>query len=264
LQRDVTDTEVANIFPVVICLQNTDTVLWAQPIYMMQNRYASAMINAWDGSLCIDHENGTIMAPMVGAGRKTRNNTFEGVLMGDVGGQVHADNATGIGLYGYHDGYQSFHFGIDGTAFIGKSGRGRIMFDGNSGTIASASWTASKQDVGMCIDLDDGIIDLRGAMVAESNYNAAQKAYVGDGYATHIQLHAMPDENLGEAYFLITTPNAKNYQNADNTYVAWNNKPLIKIGKSEYFLQTEDYEAGTFNKEDKYPNSPGTGMKIDL
>lgn len=265
LQRDVTDTEVANIFPVVICLQNTDTVLWAQPIYMMQNRYASAMLNAWDGSLCIDHENGTIMAPMVGAGRKTRNNTFEGVLMGDVGGQVHADNATGIGLYGYHDGYQSFHFGIDGTAFIGKSGRGRIMFDGNSGTIASASWTASKQDVGMCIDLDDGIIDLRGAMVAESNYNATQKAYIGDGYATHIQLHAMPDEDLGEAYFLITTPNSKNYQNADGEYDIWIDKPLIKIGKTEYFLQTEDYKSSTLKMGDKgTADDYGSGMKIDL
>jgi hypothetical protein len=185
LERDETDLDISNIYPVVICVQGS-TVLWAQPIYMMQNRYASAMLNAWDGSLCIDEENGTIMAPMVGAGRKTRNNTFEGVLMGDIGGTVNMDNATGIGLYGYHDGYQSFHFGIDGTAFLGKSGRGRIMFDGNSGTIASASWTASKKDVGMCIDLDDGFIDIRGAMEGESDYNAAQKEYVGDGYATHI------------------------------------------------------------------------------
>jgi hypothetical protein len=98
------------------------------------------MLNAWDGSLQIDEENGTIMSSMVGAGRKTTNNTFEGVLMGDIGGQVNSDNATGIGLYGYHDGAQSFHFGIDGKAFLGKSGRGRILLDGNSGTISSASY----------------------------------------------------------------------------------------------------------------------------
>jgi hypothetical protein len=57
----------------------------------------------------------------------------------------------------------------------------------------------------------------------------------------------MPDESLGEAYFLITTPNKKNYQNDEGTYDVWNDKPLIKIGKDEYYLQTEDYEAGTFN-----------------
>jgi hypothetical protein len=138
----------------------------------MQNRYASAMLNEWDGSLCIDNENGTILASIVGAGRKTQNNTFEGVLMGDVGGAVHGDNATGIGLYGYHDGYQSFHFGVDGKAFIGKSGRGRITIDGNEGTITSASYNASRKNAGMLIDLDDGYIDMRGAMVDGSNYNA--------------------------------------------------------------------------------------------
>lgn len=265
LERNITDTDVSELFPVVVCLQETGTVLWAQPIYMMQNRYTSTMLNEWDGSLCIDEENGTILAPMIGAGRKTINNTFEGVMMGDVGGQVHGDNATGIGIYGYHDGYQSFHFGIDGTAFLGKSGRGRIMFDGNSGTIASASWTASKQDVGMYIDLDDGIIDMRGAMVADSNYNNAQKAYIGDGYATHIQLHAMPNEDLGEAYFLITTPNSKNYQNVNGDYDIWIDKPLIKIGKNEYFLQTEDYKASTLKMGEKgTADDYGSGMKIDL
>jgi hypothetical protein len=69
----------------------------------MQNRYASSMLNDWDGSLKIDEENGTIMSTMVGAGRKTTNNTFEGVLMGNVEG-ASEDNATGIGLYGFHDG----------------------------------------------------------------------------------------------------------------------------------------------------------------
>jgi hypothetical protein len=32
------------------------------------------MINAWDGSLEINEENGTIMAPMLGAGKKNENN----------------------------------------------------------------------------------------------------------------------------------------------------------------------------------------------
>lgn len=110
------------------------------------------MLNDWDGSLTINKENGTILSSMVGAGRKSANNTFEGVLMGDValgsgsnigfenGKNIGLANQTGIGLYGFQDGKQSFGFNIDGTAFLGKSGRGRIIFNGNSGTIASANW----------------------------------------------------------------------------------------------------------------------------
>jgi hypothetical protein len=43
------------------------------------------------------------------------------------------DNSLPIGthgLYGYHEGAQSFGFKADGTAFIGKAGGGRIEFNG--------------------------------------------------------------------------------------------------------------------------------------
>ena len=93
------------------------------------------MINGWSGDLTIDETNGTILSTIVGAGRKNNCNQFEGILLGDVGGQKDSDHATGIGLYGYNEGAQSFYFGIDGKAFIGKAGHGRINFDGNNGTI---------------------------------------------------------------------------------------------------------------------------------
>jgi hypothetical protein len=49
---------------------------------------------------------------MIGAGRKTENNTFEGVLMGDVqkaegdqdNKEFNYDNKTGLGIYGFNDG----------------------------------------------------------------------------------------------------------------------------------------------------------------
>jgi hypothetical protein len=81
--------------------------------------------------------------------------------------------SDGIGLYGFHQGAQSFGFKIDGTAFLGKAGKGRILFDGNYGFIASANWFTGKNaadpdtggligsngtidrpsDAGLCIDL---------------------------------------------------------------------------------------------------------------
>jgi hypothetical protein len=47
---------------------------------------------------------------MIGAGRKTENNTFEGVLMGDIQKADDDDedfdyyNKQGLGLYGFNDG----------------------------------------------------------------------------------------------------------------------------------------------------------------
>lgn len=256
-----------HLYPVVVCLRG-QSVIWAQPIYLMQNRYESAMLNAWDGSLCIDEENGSIMASMVGAGRKTKNNTFEGVLMGDVGAvaDIYSDNAEGLGLYGFHDGAQSFHFGIDGTGFIGKAGRGRIILDGNKGRIMSASYaqtrtfaedgTCTGADAGMLIDLDDGIIDIRGVM-ADGSDKYGEDAYVADGYSSHITLNAKADADLMVPYFRISTPNITKEN-------AWIDKDLIYIGLDKYFLQSENYEEGTFDTKDNQPNSPGSGMKIDL
>jgi hypothetical protein len=100
----------------------------------MQNRYESPMLNEWDGNFKIDKENGTILSTMLGAGKKNVNNTFDGVLMGDVVG-ASENNHTGMGIYGFNNGAQSFGFNIDGTAFLGKAGSGRIYFDGEGGTI---------------------------------------------------------------------------------------------------------------------------------
>lgn len=115
-------------------------VICVQPVLIMQNKYGSSMLNKWDGGLTIDEKNGTILASMVGAGIKDENNTFSGVLMGDIT-QAFDDNHNGLGLYGFHQSDQSFGFNIDGTAFIGKAGHGRIWFNGNDGKIFSGAYS---------------------------------------------------------------------------------------------------------------------------
>jgi hypothetical protein len=83
------DGSPLDVYPVVYCsekLENGETgsLLWAQPILISQNRYASSVLNHWDGKFKIDEKNGTILSTMVGAGYKNEDNTFSGVLMGDV------------------------------------------------------------------------------------------------------------------------------------------------------------------------------------
>jgi hypothetical protein len=52
----------------------------------MQSRYDFAMLNNWDGTLTLDEKNGTILSTMLGAGRKNTDNSFSGVLIGDIQG----------------------------------------------------------------------------------------------------------------------------------------------------------------------------------
>ena len=234
---DQDETSTSRLYPVVICKDASNVILWAQPIYLMQNRYASGMLNDWDGSLKIDEENGTIMSTMVGAGRKTTNNTFEGVLMGNVEG-ASEDNATGIGLYGFHDGAQSFHFGVDGTAFIGKSGHGRIRFDGNHGSIYSDQFDSNESPAGLKIDLDDAWIELRG-----------QKNE--DGKQAKIKLNSSlkkNDDGSNQPYFEVVSELGNH---------------LIHIGDTHY-IKTDIFEPTNFIFRDNQNNVQGQGMKIDL
>ena len=211
-------------------------VVWEQPIIIVQNRYASSMLNSWDGNFAINKENGTIMSTMIGAGRKSKNNTFEGVLMGNIALGTESDigfenasapgfldqanvgysNQSGLGLYGFHDGSQSFGFSIDGSAFLGKAGAGRIIFNGNYGVIASANWFSGDpkfieqyperateaggvvgeledkkgilktSTAGMCIDLEHGHIDAYDFKLTGSriHFNSHPEIYNDDPLVT--------------------------------------------------------------------------------
>lgn len=199
--------------------------VWTQPILIIQNRYASPMLNAWDGSLTIDKENGTIMSTMVGAGKKDANNTFSGVLMGDIaaGAGFNEKNHSGLGLYGFLQGEQSFGFNVNGTAFIGRAGRGRINFDGEKGTIESGVY--EQFSAGMQIDLD-----------GPDSTSASLFAYGGGG---SLELNTDPDSSL----FLIRSGPSRD------------SNVLFYIGSKnnrEFYMQSDNFVEGT------------SGTKIDL
>ena len=188
-------------------------VVWTQPILIIKNKYSSAMLNAWDGEMCIDQENGTIMSTMVGAGKKDVNNTFTGVLMGDVAAGAGFDerNHKGIGIYGFHQGAQSFGFNVDGTAFIGKAGRGRICMDGNKGTIESGVY--EKYSAGMQIDLD-----------GRDSYSASLFAYGSggafelntDSNSALLEIRSTPDKDGNILFHIGKGEDKKFYIQSDN------------------------------------------------
>ena len=206
------------------CVLATDGIgiVWCQPIFICQNRYSSAMLNAWDGELTINESENSILASMVGAGRKNNRNEFEGVLMGE----IKTESAIETGLYGYHKGGQSFGFLTNGTAFIGPAGFGRIRFDGTKGEICSETYEnpgLGQNPYGMHLNIKDGILQVQNQLDVTKKRTAIRLAQ-------------------SNPYFEIkvTQPNS-------DTPVS-----LIHVDDEQYYLQTLNY----------VPQSMGTKLDL--
>jgi hypothetical protein len=210
--------------------EDEEPIFWTQPIYIHQNTYSSLMLNSWDGSLTYDEENGTILSAMIGAGEKNEDNQFNGVLMGKA--SKADETAKQIGLYGYNKGAQSFGFLIDGTAFLGKAGHGRILFDGDTGVIQSQNYESNSE--GMKIDLNTGILISKGPKFSEtisSSWDEESGKEIEKTSQAMIKIDPTPsaDENdntYGNPYFLVQSCNG--------------NK-LINISSTNMYIQTDDF-----------------------
>ena len=148
-------TKVNNVNAVLIAKKG-DVTYWCQPLVIDQFAYGLSVLNSWDGNLNIDEDNNRILAATIVAGEKNTQNQFTGIVMGQPG-KLDSNEvvvADPIGLYGYSMGTQSFGFKENGTAFIGKSGVGRINFEGNQGIIESANYI--KEKTGSRWDLTNG------------------------------------------------------------------------------------------------------------
>ena len=197
-------------------------VVWFQPLYIYQNSYSSSLLNSWDGSLTQDEKNGTILSTMIGAGKKDNFNRFNGVLMGDISA---ANNQHDIGLFGYHEGIQSYGLNINGTAFIGKSGRGQIKFNGNSGYIQSGNYGKSGAG-GMQIDLNNGTLKIIGEKFTQAQIKANGNIFKGVDQAYQAQIKYYEsikeklDDQAGKCLDKITSLETlqRDYQTNANNY----------------------------------------------
>lgn len=137
--------------------------VWSQPLFVIQNKYPSSIINSWNGELTIDNANNAILAAKVAAGKKHDDNTFSGVMMGDWKGDDGRSSAEesitkNTGIYGFQKGVASFGFRDDGTAFIGKPGAGRLEFNGDKSIIESNAFASGLG--GLSLDFDKGVIKM--------------------------------------------------------------------------------------------------------
>lgn len=221
-------------------------IVWIQPLYIAQNAYNSPLLNAWDETVSIDEEGGTIMAPMIGAGKKNTDNQFSGVLMGDV--KAKADNSVALtGLYGYQNGIQTFSLTEEGKAKFGTSGSGQIQIDGSQGIIESGNYTVDKK-TGMQIDLKEGHIDAYNFKLT-SNYITINSTEDTNNYFTI--------KGTGDVDTITYSYNYGSKGNTLSTTITPTTvtQTLFNVGNSSYYLQTLDYNDRT-NQE--------AGMRWDL
>lgn len=145
-----------NNFPYVK-IKIDDNNYWIQPLLIIINRFGSSMFNKWDGSLQIDEEGNKILSSVMAAGKKEDDNSFSGLLMGEVG-KADGSNNNNIGLMGYQKGVRTFFLDSKtGNAILGSSDGGQITLSGESGTITSGNYKSNES--GMQIDLTKGKID---------------------------------------------------------------------------------------------------------
>lgn len=223
-----------------------NNTVWIQPLYIAQNAYNSPLLNAWDESVSIDEEGGTIMAPMIGAGKKNTNNQFSGVLMGDV---KKANNDISLtGLYGYQNGIQTFSLTENGKASFGASGVGQIQIDGNQGIIESGNYIVANKKTGMQIDLKEGHIDAYNFKLT-SNYITIDSTEKATNYFTI--------KGTGDVDTITYEYNYDNMKNTLTTTITSSTvtKTLFNVGNSSYYLQTLDYNS---------VNNQEAGMRWDL
>ena len=135
------------------------------PVHTMLNRYGNARLNGWDGnSITINNDEGFILAPQVGAGKKDSYNRFTGVLMGEAKAIDSGASITQIGLLGYSEGKQSIFLDAEtGDATFGVAGQGQIeLRPGPNRTSKIAKWhinekTLSSEDNNITIHSDGKI-----------------------------------------------------------------------------------------------------------
>lgn len=98
------------------------------PIHFMLNRYENRALNDWSGTAIeINNEDGYILTPQVGAGKKDKDNRFTGIIMGQT--KTKDKNQTGFkdqtGLFGYAAGARSIFLDANtGNATFGLADKG--------------------------------------------------------------------------------------------------------------------------------------------
>ena len=138
------------------------------------------------------------MSAVMGAGKKENNNTFTGLLLGDLPrNNVQAANKTG--LLGYEHGEQVYGIFDDGTMFLGKASTAQLNFNGTDGYIQNAGYGPR----GYGTNDSSSNMNTNGIRINFSGATKQSTASMGDPYI-HIRKVPQSNEDSGAEIYLNT------------------------------------------------------------
>lgn len=249
-----------------------EEIVWTQPLLIIMNKYPNGAVNRWDGNgLVLNKEEGTIIGSAMAVGKKNGDNTFSGVMLGAWEGKakeqggVSQEITESTGVYGFHYGQISYAFKDDGTAFIGKSGHGRIYFDGNNGSITSGNYVEGTPGSGMKIELEKGHIDAYNfslnshALTIDSGIDGYDKEgnpiYSGTLFDFHLDIN-------NNSCFKVGTAEKTLLEISDKRYLLQSLKGGMSINLNDGYIEADKFtlevsdDAGTITITSEDDNTP--------
>lgn len=117
-REDKYNTDLNNLNELIYVAENRK-IVFSIPIYLAFNTFGLASLNAWDGNhVDINEDDGYIVAPQIGAGKKESNNSFTGIVMGEM--SEYSSEESDIGLLGLLGGRQTIFLDSQtGNAYFG-------------------------------------------------------------------------------------------------------------------------------------------------
>lgn len=240
----------------VQCKDASDRVLWIQPLLITASYYDYSVTNNWNGGITTDEGTGTIMATILGAGRKNEDNTFSGVLIGDV--QDTGDVTGGSSILVGKLSEEEFYKGIYYTKENGIMSSSPAIYwdaDTNYYIMRAATGIYGFQNGAISFSLkDNGVATFgksgRGQIIIDGN----DATLTSSGYLTNGNGMIL---DLDDGKLQIRESNDLKFQlDVSSPYLTLSGasiaNPMVYIGSDNCYLQSESRSVG------------GRGAKLDL
>ena len=174
------------------------------PIHFMLNRYENRALNDWSGTAIeINNEDGYILTPQVGAGKKNQDNSFTGIIMG----QTKTNDGDQTGLFGYAAGARSIFLDANtGNAQFGLATKGQIKIDVDGpAAIRSGDFPEKEEDPkkGMQIQFSDPPHIKFGS----GNFEVSSEGHIHAVGGGDIAGWQISDDSLSKGYVTLSSNN---------------------------------------------------------
>ena len=228
---------VTNAIECIIKANNMEIGRIHYPIYFGLNKYGLAALNGWDGnSIQTDATGGFILTPQIGAGRKETDNSFTGLVMGEV--KEGGSSTREVGLFGYNRGQRSIFLDAEtGTAAFGVASQGQVIIDPSDGRalIKSGNYVAGQS--GMAIDLTTPEI-----VYGNGNFKVDKNGELNASVGT------IGASNSSKIHIGGTT---------SNSFLYSGNKTSLNANSQGFYLGTDGFSMGQGGSGNGFTVTPG-------